>query len=770
MNLRSILFLCIGILILHPLTIFAQSGGDVSAKDLTKLSFDELLRVEIKSASLTGIEIIKTPSAITIITAEEIGLTPHRDLLDLLEVYVPGFSFVNHWQGPRMGLRGVMGDQNYSYLLLVNGENINMQAGNGAIFEIQSKNLTDIEKIEIMRGSGSVIHGPGAIGGVISITTKKAKNDGELNIGAKHNLTYRFSNIHGNYSKVKENYSAYLSASIGVSKGIKTPEFYYVDRAHGYGYGYMSSTWGNKDLGSPAPNFYANFQEQPEVKVQLDIDFLKEFNFWARYTDFSFIKQQQQTASQEGPAFPGMYGRQFTSALKNDHRFSDVLQLVSSISFQSQSHGDIQLYQSTAKPFDDITQRRYSFAENKLNARTILNYQMHDKLEIAAGIEYSYWFYSPEWGKSKSEFLMDFPQPILFAVLDSSSGFYEQYNDAGIVTVVEQRINAAQGSAFIELNYQPGKNTALLFSGRMDKHRYADIAFSPRVSIIQQVHEDNYLKLIAQQSVRLPAFSELYAIDFYSGAKSEPEKIRSVELIFSRIQNQKLLFNTSVFFQSIDQIAWLANDRSGLTGTYESLGFEFELSYETNKLKLDANYSYVLQLDWRPVVELNSYLSNMGIDSIDVPLLDAGNNRINNVPVHQLKFSGLYLINQSWKLQLNGRFATGYGQMDMLNMYRDAHMNYGAPHTVDEMNNIYDDLDDRGYAKPSFTSNLRIGYTHQFEKASLSISAMAMNLISINHKRYVYQYWEAGNNRQYPRQVGFVEEPLSLGFEIQLEF
>jgi hypothetical protein len=55
------------------------------------------------------------------------------------------------------------------------------------------------------------------------------------------------------------------------------------------------------------------------------------------------------------------------------------------------------------------------------------------------------------------------------------------------------------------------------------------------------------------------------------------------------------------------------------------------------------------------------------------------------------------------------------------------------------------------------------------KKVDLAISAYAMNIFSINHVRYVYQYWEEVNNRQYPRQVGFVNEPRTFGMKLEVK-
>jgi len=764
---KSALLIAFGVILLPWM---AQSQQNEVAEDLFDLSFEDLLRVEIKSATFTGLEIIKTPGFITTITKEDIQATPYRNLLDLLEVYVPSGTFANHWLGPRIGVRGIMGDQNHSYLLLVDGENMNLQTENGATFEIQNKDLSDIEKIEITSGPGSVIHGPGAIGGVISITTKNAKTAGRPSVGLKRDFTYRYSTFNGNYSVEKKDFSAYLFASISQSEGIENPEFYYIDRAHGYGYGYMSENWGNKDLGTPAPNFYTDFDNRPEIKAHLSINFLEAFIFNVRYTNFSFIKQQQQIFSQEGPAFPGIYGQQFLSVLKHTLEYSRKTQLTSSLSFQSQCHGDIAMYQADDKPFDDITQRNISYSENKINARSILSLHTSEKLKLALGAEYNFWYYMPEWGQAKNTFIMNFASPIQFAVLDSTSGFYTEYNPYGIVTLLDQTITAHQTSGVFEINYEPVENTTLLVSGRLDKHNLAELAFSPRVAIIQQFKKDNFLKLIAQQSVRLPIFRELYALDYASGSSPDPEKLNGLELIYSRIQSQNFTMSVSAFYQSIDQIAWLTNNKSGLVGTFETAGIETDMRYKTNNFSVALSYAFIQQLSWDPVFEFNSYLSRIGLDSSDVPLEDAGANRINNLPQHQLKFIASYSINKSIFIHVDGRFAGNYGQMDMLNMFKAIHDEYGLDHTKNEMMAIYNDVMDKGYGKPSFTSNASIRYTLPLKNVNLGISAYAMNLISANHIRYVHQFWEEGNNRQYPRQVGFVNEPLTMGIKLALQF
>nr|WP_319492254.1 TonB-dependent receptor plug domain-containing protein [uncultured Desulfobacter sp.] len=161
------------------------------ADALFSMSFDDLMHVRIQAGTITGISENKSPVARTVITSRDIALTPARSILDLIEVYVPGATFVNHFNGPRFGIRGVLGDQNYHYLLLVNGKNMNFKAQDGALVEIFNRDLNDIREIEIIRGPGSVTYGPGAIGGIINILTHTADTRPGVSTGIELNTENR---------------------------------------------------------------------------------------------------------------------------------------------------------------------------------------------------------------------------------------------------------------------------------------------------------------------------------------------------------------------------------------------------------------------------------------------------------------------------------------------------------------------------------------------------------------------------------------------------
>jgi hypothetical protein len=106
----------------------------------------------------------------------------------------------------------------------------------------------------------------------------------------------------------------------------------------------------------------------------------------------------------------------------------------------------------------------------------------------------------------------------------------------------------------------------------------------------------------------------------------------------------------------------------------------------------------------------------------------------------------------------------------MLDKFEQAINLSGNEEYITEMNNIRDALENHGYSKPSFTSNASISWASHFSGLDFNFRLFARNLLQYNHIRYVIQYWETGNLRQYPRQCGFIEEPLDIGCEFSVEF
>ena len=171
-----LLFVLVMILAVGVQTFAREQGGSKPSADLTTLSIDELMNIEVAStATLTNTKPRLVPAAVTTITAEEIQGSGARSLFELLDIYVPNLQVKrNLWEADNMGLRGIINDRDDKYLMLVNGRNMNEHTHYGALSERDLVLLGDIHHIDIVRGPGSALYGPGAVSMVINIITYNA--------------------------------------------------------------------------------------------------------------------------------------------------------------------------------------------------------------------------------------------------------------------------------------------------------------------------------------------------------------------------------------------------------------------------------------------------------------------------------------------------------------------------------------------------------------------------------------------------------------------
>jgi outer membrane cobalamin receptor len=145
-------------------------------KSLFDMSIEQLMEMEVAStATLTESKPRLVPAAVTTVTEEQIQASGARSLFELLDIYVPNLQWVrNTWEADNMGLRGIMTDRDDKYLLLVNGRVMNERTHYGVVSERDLVLLKDIHHIDIVRGPGSALYGPGAVSMVINIVTHNA--------------------------------------------------------------------------------------------------------------------------------------------------------------------------------------------------------------------------------------------------------------------------------------------------------------------------------------------------------------------------------------------------------------------------------------------------------------------------------------------------------------------------------------------------------------------------------------------------------------------
>jgi|GEM_PF-2517353 outer membrane cobalamin receptor len=156
---------------LSPLVFGQNEDDDEEMRKLRSMGLEEILNTSVLVASQTPLSIREAPGMISVITRKEIENSGARDLMEVLTLHVPGFSFGQSEFGPiGLTLRGIWTFEG-KVQLLIDGIEMNEEAYTSILFGHHY--LTDIvQRIEIIRGPGSVIYGGYASMGVINIITR----------------------------------------------------------------------------------------------------------------------------------------------------------------------------------------------------------------------------------------------------------------------------------------------------------------------------------------------------------------------------------------------------------------------------------------------------------------------------------------------------------------------------------------------------------------------------------------------------------------------
>ena len=154
--------------------LLAGHAAGATSAQLADLSLEDLMRIEVVSASRKTQHLAEVPAAMHVITADDIRSSGARNLPEALRL-VPGLD-VAQLSGSRWGIstRGFTGRYANKLLVLVDGRSVYSPLYSGVIWEAERVPLDTIERIEVLHGPAGSVWGSNAVNGVINIITKEA--------------------------------------------------------------------------------------------------------------------------------------------------------------------------------------------------------------------------------------------------------------------------------------------------------------------------------------------------------------------------------------------------------------------------------------------------------------------------------------------------------------------------------------------------------------------------------------------------------------------
>jgi outer membrane receptor for ferrienterochelin and colicin len=156
----------------QPQPAVSQGGADPFALDL-----DSLLNTKVSTASKFTEKLSDAAGVVSVVTQDELRRFGGTTLLQVLE-RVAGLNVTSEYLGDN-SLVTVRGDQTADngdhILILINGRPVREVLEGGIIGDIlESFPIGILERIEVVKGPGSVLYGSNAFSGVINLITQKA--------------------------------------------------------------------------------------------------------------------------------------------------------------------------------------------------------------------------------------------------------------------------------------------------------------------------------------------------------------------------------------------------------------------------------------------------------------------------------------------------------------------------------------------------------------------------------------------------------------------
>lgn len=688
-----------------PLTSFAVSD---SPDELMALDLNQLMQVKLAgTATLTPTATRRLPASITSITRTMIVNSGARSLFDLFDIYVPNFQYLpHHWEAPHMGMRGLIGDRDDKYLLVVNGRVLNEKTHFGALSERDLPMLGDIRKIDVVRGPGSVVYGPGAVSMVINIQTDTFADHGEDGATVKVGAVENFKSL-----ELKKSFSFDPNGRHGLLLYAGITDYDGSSNANSnLVYGLSDTTsWGQPVTGGQAasfkvPNNHEAFADQAKIKLHGHYQ-NDDFNAWLRYTRGGEKLTWEHKVFLEAPNGFALAGRPFedysVGGVGYEQWTLDLSQtwaLSPKMWFELKGGYDSTVYERILWDSFLPGKTPENHREEEYLVRGTLNWNPNSEHALAMGGEYIY----SRWGLNSGRY----DQPVSFT-LGNMDAWHTQ--SLGV---------------FAEHQWQLTNNLTQFIGLRADRDQYTDIMWSPRWALVSAISDHDTVKTILSRSLRKNNAEELRGQNL-KGQKGDPEQLTSAELIYNRALGGGSTASISSFYNKAEIMGIdFTTLNTKPVADFKYGGLELELNYKGADWSLMFSHAYTKLFHFEVAPGASTRVA--GSHLVAGSRVGYGND-LNNWSNHSTKLSGEWRVAPDWTLTGDMRVFWKYqGAQDQIDHVHDLRL---LSPTSSSGN-----LTDPGYNTSTGTSAfLDLGAQYQIAK-NQNVSLNGYNLLGLFDK------------------------------------
>lgn len=514
----------IGTLLIAPAG--ALSEAEMDSLDLFDVPLEEVLEMEVSTASKLGGKADMAPGNLVVITQEDIRRYGYRTLAEALERVV-GFVSNDLGFASSVGFRGLTPTHpfdNARILYLIDGLRYNEFVYDTAqLSEAFPLDIESIDRIEVLKGAGSAIWGTNALYAVVNVISKDADSNRSRQVMGEYGSNNRKKGYASYGDTTEGGFKYYTSASVTNAPG-DTSVYYPAYDDPSTSNGIVDSPLDNKGMRASFKGEYNDAYVNVGYGIaKTDVNPSVDYQFEYPGSDDYEQEHTRAEVGYKGTIAEEQNGELFLRAYYTNHR---ALLNVEEPGYEDPANTYF---------FDSIT------AVRSVGSEARYAQDIFDSLRALVGVQVDR-TYRDKYDSYSGEI--------------TPGGSFVPDTELH----VDQSFDRTDKSAFFDFEYAPLDRVSFFFGGRWDKPTGLDAAFGPRASVVGKATEDMTVKLLYSQGFRNPTIGE-GAINPVAPQQLDPEKIKFYELMVEQRFGDWGSVVASVFYNDrSDDLVFLERD------------------------------------------------------------------------------------------------------------------------------------------------------------------------------------------------------------------